>query len=328
MLFDKNNNGQKEMKALLGFLYASNNFQNIKTDVMLAEEDMIELIGKDVYDRADTYYKSNEYNPNGTALNDRLVQHIQLPVAYYASYAFASHTDVGHGEDGRKVKIDNENEKLPWEWMIHRDDDAMLNKAHKTTDRLIAFLDANENEINEWKDSDAKKAARKLFINTAKDFDKIFPIDNSRRFFIKITPFIAEAERKHLLPVLGKERYDDMKAAILSGDFTDKEDMLLMIRVPLVYFTLSTAVKRLSAKILPGGIFQDYISDRQTQKARQPAPELTRKELGLNLFNDAEFELQNLQKEIDKLNSEAAGETYIPEEVNKHIDSTTPIFRV
>ena len=329
MLFNKSNNGQVELKALLGFLYASNNFDNIKTDIILEEENMIELIGKPVMDKAQAHYNSTNYNTGSTyLLLDNLVHYIQLPVAYYATHNYASHSDVTHGDDGRKVVIDSANEKMAWEWMIARDDEATLNKAHKTTDRLIAFLDANADNITEWKNSDAQKTARGLFINTAKQFSDIFPIDNSRRFFIKILPFILESERKHLLPVLGKTRYDDMKAAILSGNFTDKEDMLLLIRVPLVYYALSLAVKRLSINMLPNGIFQDYISDRLSMKARQPAPTDVRREVGHSFLADADLELQNLQKEISKLDAEAALIDYVPVDPIAHIDPEAQIFRI
>ncbi len=229
---------------------------------------MIELIGQAVYDRANNYYNNPPKDP--AELNEQLVQHIQLPVAYYASHAYAAHTDVSHSGSGRKVVIDSENEKMPWEWMLRKDDEAILNKAHKTTDRLIAFLEKNEASIEEWKDSDSKKAARRLFIPNTKIFDSIFPIDNSRRFFVKIIPFIEERQRNFIRPVLGTDRYNDMITAIQSGEFEDTDNILGLIRVPLAYLTLSTAIRRLTIKLLPNGIFHEYESERQTQKASLP----------------------------------------------------------
>ena len=325
MLFNKNENGQAELKELLGFLYAGDEFANIKTDIELAEETIIEYIGQPVYDRAQTYYD----NPEPTSeLNEKLVKHIQLPVAYYGYHAFAAHTDVSHSQDGRKVLIDPENEKMAWEWMIRRDDDAILNKAHKTTDRLIAFLEKNEDNIAEWKNSDAQKAARALFINTAQLFDSIFPIDNSRRFFIKILPFIREVERKHILPVLGRDRFEDIKAALQSGDFEDYEDLLSLIRVPLAYLTIGTALRRLSVTLLPNGIFQEYESERLTQKARQPVATDVRREIAQAIKADGMHELENLQKEISRLDAEAAGETFTPDDPDEHIDPDATIFRL
>lgn len=325
MLFNKDSTGQAELKELLGFLYASTNFSNIKTDIELAEEDMIELIGQGVYDRAKTYYESP--NPVST-LNANLVKHIQLPVAYYAEYTYAAHTDVSHGPSGRKIIIDPENEKLAWEWMLIKDDEAILNKAHKTTDRLIAFLEKNKNDISEWNNSDSQKAARRLFIPTTKIFDSIFPIDNSRRFFIKIIPFMDEIERKHIRPVLGVERYDDIKSALQSGDYADPDGLLSLIRVPIAYLTLCIAIRRLSITLLPNGIFQDYVSDSMTQKAKQSASFNVRREVITAMESDGMFELQNLQKEITKLDTEASGETYEPKELTDHMDTETKVFRI
>jgi len=94
---------------------------------------MAELIGQALMDKAQSHYGSTNYNSPDALyqlLND-IVHYIQLPVAYYAYHNFAAHTDISHGEDGRKVVIDPENQKMAWEWMINRDDNATLNKAHK-----------------------------------------------------------------------------------------------------------------------------------------------------------------------------------------------------
>lgn len=454
MLFNKSNNGQAELKALLGFLYASNNFANIQTDIELAEEDMIRLIGQEVYDLADTHYHSANYNTGGDyLLLDNLVFKIQLPVAYYGWYAFSQHLDVSHDENGRKVVLDKENETMAWEWMLHRDDDAVINKAHKTTDRLIEFLEKNENnligtgatinligqgaasanfpgffktlsgyvyeestktltdirewdpvaeyskmddigsdliegdfyncfveydgkyyysnsdanvnnqpdiddlsnwieldinfkafkkyteaehEVYVWRESDSQKAARSLFINTANDFDEIFPIDKSRRFFIKIIPFQKEVNRKHILSVLGKDLYDELKAAIESGDINDPDnvnystwqELLALIKVPLAYLTLSLAVKRLSFIMMPNGIFQDFESGFLNQKAKQPAPAELKRSIAKMLEDDGLMELEALQKEITKMTTEALGETYEPTDMTERMDPDEKYIRL
>ena len=352
MLFNKNQNGAAELKELLGFLYASNNFANIKTDIMLAEEDMAELIGQPIMVVAQNHYWSDLFgtgdnpqeDPNpedpdpeepqpdenpqpSIKQRDELVAHIQLPVAYYAYAAFAAHTDVSHGEDGRKVTIDKENQSIAWDWMIDRDDEATFNKAHKTTDRLIAFLEKNADVFPAWKTSGERKAANGLFISSAKIFNSIFPIDNSRRFFMKIIPFIQEAERKHILPVLGKTKYDEIKAELEAG--TQSNALLPLIRVPLAYYSLSLAVQRLSVNLLPNGIFQDYISSNTgNRQGRNPAPTDVRKNIIKLIYDDATFELQNLQKELAKIQAAADAVDYEPVSPLAHIKTDTKIFRV
>jgi hypothetical protein len=384
-------------------------------------------------------------------LLDNLVHHIQLPVAYYAWYNFSQHLDVTHGEDGRKVILDKENESMAWEWMLHRDDDAVINKAHKTTDRLIAFLEENEDElivtgatinlygqgsilgnypgyfktlygfvykesdktltdINEWdqaneysqvtdigsdliegdfyncfaeyegkyyysnskdninnqpdvddgsnwieldsnfkvfiiytkeqsevyvwKDSDTQKTARSLFINTVADFDDIFPIDRSRRFFIKIIPFIKEAERKHILPVLGNDVFYELKGAIMDGSINDDanpnyahwQDLLALIKIPLAFFALSLAVKRLSFIMMPNGIFQDFESG--VQKSKQPVQADLKRSIANMLEEDALKELENLQKELTKTTTEALGETYEPTDLTERMDPDQNFIRL
>jgi hypothetical protein len=326
MLFNKTSNGQEELKALLGFLYASNEFANIETDITLAEEDIIELIGQDVYDLAHEYYHAEEGEGGedeegedevSDETLEKLVKHIQLPVALYAWYNFSQHLDVSHGEDGRKVRIDAENEKIPWEWMITRDDDAVLNKAHKTTDRLIKFLEDNAEEITAWSESAAQQEARSMFINTARDFDRIFPIDRSRRFFIKITPFIREAENKFIKPVLTEDLFDDIKEAIVDGDTDEYDNILQLVRTPLAFFAMSIAVQRLSVSIFPNGILQEYSSDRQTAKATKPADNSLRSEIVTILKRTGDQELEHLQKYLDKLAAEEEGETYTPDDINR-----------
>jgi len=325
MLFNKEENGQEELKALLGFLYSSNNFDNIKTDIELAEEDIQKIIGPEIFSVAQNYYSEpGVLNP----LLVSLVEHIQLPVALYAYFAFAAHTDISHSENGRKVTLDPESEKMPWEWMVRKDDEAILNKAHKTTDRLLTFLEKNVEGLRDWQDSDARKMARSCFINTASKFNEFFPIDNSRRFFMAIVPFMKEVEKKHILPVLGLTRYEDMKSSIESGEFEDPDNILSRVQLPIALYTLSIAIRRLSVSIMPNGIFQDYVSERLTQKAKQPASSSVRQEVAKSLQYDAEFELNSLQKLISELEATAAGEKYEPTDLNERMDPDQTFIRL
>ena len=333
MLFNKNDTGTDELKKHLGFLFKSNKFENIETDLMLAEESIIEYIGQPVYALAQTHYDSDDYEKAApTAIQARrtnLVHHIQLPVALFAYFAYAPHSDISHEDSGRKVQIDPTREKLPWEWMIERDNNAVLNKAHKTTDRLIAFLEKEEANITEWKDSDAQKAARRLFIKNAMAFDKICPIEKSRRFFIKIIPFIDEVERDQIKPVLTPDVFDDIKTAIQEGTtYKDDEDILGMIQVPTALLAMSIAITRLSVEVMPNGIFQNYVSERLTQNAKTIAPATIRKEMSKLLEARGLMKLKTLQEYLEKIALEESGEVYDPVDTTERIDPETKYVRL
>ncbi len=302
MLFNKNNEGTAELRKRISFLYANLKFENIYTDVELAEESLKEVIGSEVFTKAQVHYDSASYNPEGTDVLDRLVQHIQLPIAYFAGFEYIKTADVSHESTGRKVKIDAENEKIPFEWMLDRDNAAILNKAHKTTDRLILFLEKNE-EATDWKDSEAQKTARSLFVNTAKQFDGIYPIDESRRFFLKVLPFMKSTEKKDLLPILG-ERFDYLKAKITANDLTADDKVLLeYVNDALVLKTMTKATRRFSISVIPEGVFQNYISERLTTQGKIPAADKVRMEVYETLDKEAKRLLSDLIEHINKLDN-------------------------
>ena len=184
-----------EFKKYASFIYKSSEFNNIELDIELAEEDIIKITGNDLYLRAHTHYHSVDYEKDtpspAEAFNDMLVHYLQLPIALYATIAWSKANDVAHTPEGRRVSIDKEKESLAWDWMIDEDNRNMQNKANKTFDRLIKFLEDNDSALSEWKDSDAQVEARSLFINNAVDFNKGFPGFSISSFVISLTSLPA-----------------------------------------------------------------------------------------------------------------------------------------
>jgi len=327
MLFNKNNNGIDELQKLTGFLYAYNHFENIRTDIEPAHEDMGRLIGSGVMQIAEDHYLSEQYESPGqeNELLTNLVKHVQLPIAYYSIYTFSKNTDVSHEDTGRKVKIDAEREKLPWEWMLEKDERAIINKAHRTTDRLLTFLDNNADNLTEWKDSEARKAILVQFFQNAEQFNSVYPISHSRRFFLHIQPFIAEVERKFIAPILGK-RYSEIKEAMKAGTYDDKEKLLPLIRVPLALLSIAVAVDRLAIEVLPEGVFQRYISSTVTQNAKKAAEIEQKREFAIQLNRDGQTELQFLQQALIKIN--AAGDDYSLPNLTQGVNEKNSFARV
>lgn len=270
MLFNKNDNGTEELREHLGFLFRSNEFENMKTEVMLAEEDLTELIGQEVYNKAQEHYDSEKYlNPvtDDEKSLTKLVKNIQLPVAYFAYHSYAPHTDVTHEDTGRKVNLDPDNQKIPFEWLLERDNQGILEKAHKTTDRLIAFLEKNAS-ITDFDNTDAQKEIRSLILKNARALDDVFPIGKSRRFFLVSVTFQKDAMKNHLRPVLGVELYNAIVDSLKnSGTYTDDEALFDLVKVAVGLKTMEIASRRLAVQVLPSAIVQNYISERMTMKS-------------------------------------------------------------
>lgn len=316
-----------ELKELTGFLYAYSNFENLRTDIELAEEELQRLIGDDVFDIARNHY-DNPPEVDNPLLNIFL-KRLQLPVAYFAIHSFSQNADISHEDSGRKVKIDAEREKLPWQWMLEKDERAILKKAHRTTDRLIAFLEKNvdEPDLLAWKDSGERRAIRAQFIADAETFDSIYPIDQSRRFFLKISPFIREAERKYILPVLTKDLFDSIKSSLSDPDnpAIQPDGLLQYIQVPLAFFSMAIAVDRLNLEILPEGVFQNIVSDRLTQNAKAQVSTETKFNYSKLLEQRANAELRFLQEFLRKNNE---GDTYIEQDLTRGLNEDNQYARV
>lgn len=281
---------------MTGSYYKSNDFLKISMQIELASEDMISLIGDDIFVKAELHYQSVNYqlaNPTpDLALLDKLVQHIQLPIAFMATLRHYQGNDLSHEDSGRKVKIDKESESLAWEWMYDRDDAAALRNYQRSFDRLIKFL--NGTGYPEWDESEARKDGLSLFINTAEHFNRLFPIDSSPVFFLRLAPLMREVERKFIKPILGTEKFNELKAAIQSGEISETDEELYdYVCDPIPLITMSMAVKRFSLTVIPEGVVQNFFSERQTAKANLPAPldvvndvsKLLRKD-GLDILND------------------------------------------
>jgi len=283
MLFNKYNNGAVELRDRTGSYYANNKFDRVATDVMLAESEIVKLVGQAVYDRALVHYRSDDYqveNPDADkALNDQLVLLLQIPIAYRATFSYYQSNLVSHEDAGRKVKLDPENEKMPWEWMLDRDDEAQLRKSNQTTDMLLNWLE--EKNLPEWANSSNRKAARRLFVHNEAIFQDAYPIDASPRFYYTVLPWNREVQERTIRKALGT-RYAELLAYHLGemdgsgsagsgipsadGDL-DMEELLDLVQKAIPLLVMVKAVKRLSLQVLPDGVVQQFKSNLQSRAA-------------------------------------------------------------
>lgn len=308
MIFNKNTNGASELRLSTGSYYKSNEFDKIQIQVELSTDDLIALIGQDIYDLADGHYNGAEYQiedpSDSQKLLDKLVNYMQAPIAFLATLWHYQGNDLSHEDSGRKVKIDAEHEKIAWDWQYDRDDAAALRNYQRSLDRLIKFL--NGAGFTEWDDSDAKKNTLNLFINTTEHFNQLFQIDSSPTFFLRLAPIMREVERKHIKPILGAEKFDAMKAVISSAGEYDEADQELYEYIcdPIPLITMSMAVKRFSVTVIPEGVVQQFFSERQQTKASLPAPIDLVNDVSKSLRKDGLYVLNELKKYWSALNTD------------------------
>lgn len=198
MLFNKDNKGSEELYEITGTFKASTDFAVIENDIDDAISGLRPFLGG-VIEAAETLYQDGNSD-------DLLVRLVQRAVATRALAYFAKNTNLSHGETGRKIKLD-ENEKIPFEWMIDRDDRNLIERHYRALDALLRYLE--ENNPESWKDSAAAKSRANLFLKNFSDFEDIYPVNGSVYTFYKLIPLISEAEAR-LGGLLGTDSFPDI----------------------------------------------------------------------------------------------------------------------
>ena len=267
--------GNTELKELLGFIDADLKLKNLLPDIVTATNDVIDLVGIEVYKKA-----LEAYNDANIADEHKdFIYAIRYPIAVNAYRLHAPSNDLAHTNNGRKMRQDD-GEKQAFQWMIDSDNAALEKRYYRALDDLIKFLDRSKVETENaqtlytiWTNSEAFKATHELMIRTVKEFDTVFPI-NSRLLLLKLAPGISDCEQYEIRPRVGDEKLTTLRTKLKSNtDLTDATDIELirLIRKASVAYSFAWAMPRLSVQLYPEGVLQHVTSDRATTRGAKPA---------------------------------------------------------
>jgi hypothetical protein len=295
--------GSTEIKTLLGALDADIKLQNLIPDLITSTNEVIDLIGIEVYNKA-----VEAYNNGDIAENDKsFVYAVRYPIAVNAYRLFAPSNDISHTNNGRKMKQDN-NEKLPFQWMIDADNASLEKRYYRALDDLIKFLDRSKvtNETSDtlhtiWTNSDAFKATQKLFIRTVSEFDEAFPIQ-SRLLLIKLAPGISKCEQYEIRPRVSVEKFNALKSALKSNTaISDATDLTLirLIREASAAYSLAWGMIRYSAQLFPEGVLQHVTSEKATTKGLKPTLKNEPESISQAFMEDAKRVFTEIEKLLE-----------------------------
>lgn len=263
-LFNKDNNGPAEIQRLTGIYHASNDYSVIETEIADAMRTVAMLIGQTVMDKACEAYK------DGTDDLKELVEAVQLPVAILAVSRYSKNNLVSHEDSGSKVKTD-ENEKIPFEWMVDRDERAQRERYYRAMDALYAFLE--HSNISEWEGSDAKKKLQASVVRSIQDFESIYPVDGSYYVYFMLQNLVIERQPS-IARMVGAELWKKILAGTTEEGDADKEKVESMIPLCQRYAVLSAiiqAVRRWSLEVFPLSVARrfapSYQGNRQSRAA-------------------------------------------------------------
>ena len=260
MIFNKNGKGSDELYKLSGTFQASTDFNAIAAEIDSATAEVADIVGQDVIAAAEEIYAKLQPNAD----EQKFLQAVQRAVAYLAIGRYARLTGLSHGDTGRKIKTD-ENEKIPFEWMIDRDDREMRERYFRALDALFALLEtaAPETEWEEaWKKSEARILAMSLIVKTLHDVECVYPLEHSRYMFHMLAPVIKEIQDTRLLNIIGTDRLQKL----IDGDSSVQNIRNQSIRLT-VLLAMATAVKRWSVEVFPLSVARRFYPSYQGNRA-------------------------------------------------------------
>lgn len=250
-LFNKDNKGSVELNRLTGTFAAATNYNLIEQEILFATNEVAGLVGNAVIEKASSQYKNGSlpsllpgHIMPGIILNQEFVDAVRLPIAVLAVSRWIQRAMLTHGDTGRKVKADD-NEKVPFSWMLDRDDQAMREQYYRALDALYVYLESNQ--IPEWTESGKKMAFAGSLVKNLQQLEDIYPIDGSYFLYYRLQSLVLEVQQMRLREFLGEKWNDIFEADVAEED----KDLLNLARRYAVLKALTVAVRRWSLEAFP-----------------------------------------------------------------------------
>lgn len=220
-----------------------------------AEESYIPgLLGIDLYNKLLEYvaskgedeFESNKYYEQLTIKVSRVI--CNIAVFDWLSVAGVSISDIGlhriESEMGGSTR------KSAFQYQEKDAKEFYRRKGFNSMDAVLQYIIANIDEFEEFKTSDNYKELQGDIIPDLKTFEKQYYIGNSYLLFIKLKPYIREAELFDLVPVIGTEFYNEIKSDLAKEDINK---LLPELRSSIAYKAIARGIAATSINIVDDG---------------------------------------------------------------------------
>lgn len=295
-LFNKDNNGAEEIVAAVGIISNDIAFDKWEPILPLGLRDLRAIIGSEPINGLDDFYR------NG--IEDEKKQEAlflaRQAVTFFTWLKMIPTLDAQHDGAGRGKRL-GENEKGLTALQEFKDEENIRRLAYEAVDALIEVMDLAEFDF--WENSEKKKGLDRLLIRNKNTFDQYYTI-GSHRLFISLIPIIREVQSAHVMPIVGRERFE----MLLKGDTSLPDALIEQCCRPIALLTMAKAVERFPVEVLPEGIVQVNQSAPVSQRLR--AEKEARDAVADSLTSDANRYLVNLQDTIKELDAQGEAVDY------------------
>jgi len=237
-----------EFKTFFPAINRNMDWCTVEPFIQQAEDnDIIPAIGLDFYNVLETEYQANGTIADATkAYTFRL---LRTGLAHYAMYLALPQLNIRVGDAGTNET--SANDIVPvrqWVFNVSRWETAKT--AYKYLDMALEHMEsqviANNTDYDTFKNSTAYTESKELLIPNARKFGRFYNIQNSRRSYTSIRPYIEKAEEIYLRPLLCSF-FDELKDQHLNGTLsTENADILPVVQRYLAEKTVVLALPDLN----------------------------------------------------------------------------------
>ena len=226
-------------------------FRTLATFLGLAELKYIRpLLGNLLYEEITTFAKTDEKT---LQLIDYL-KYAEINLAFYCGWSVLS-TSIS--DSGASSKADGD--KRLYRYQEVEILETFKNNGFNILDTVLDFLHEHIADFELFKNADFYKKSQKTLIPTTAIFNAIYPINNSRLVFLKMTQYIKLVEDIELHHYFGSQFVSELMTADLE---TDKyREIAENIRNFIVYLSVSKGIGELKKLPTEKGLIFESTSD-------------------------------------------------------------------
>ncbi len=236
-------------------------FQKLKPFVIDAERIIEETIGTELYTELNT--QANLEPPEADAVKDTVIRLLQEPITYLGFYfGFDILNTVFSNQGFHRIENEESGKKALFQ---RQEENLKLGFKHQGYNRLdmcLKHLEKNKNDFATWTGSDSYTLLLRNFINSTDVFTRIYNIGGSRLVFQKLRNYQTIVEDFDILPLIGREFFDELKLQIKEDNLTPENSTFLELLQKVVAFrAIHRGGVELLAELNEYGIYQQKIVD-------------------------------------------------------------------
>ncbi|PWN67603.1 DUF6712 family protein [Chryseobacterium oncorhynchi] len=270
---------QKDFKKTVGIVDADMSWDRTRPALVLATDEIIEIIGDDNYNLLSAEPLAPE--------NKEFFDLVKFAVAFKSYIHYAPTGDLSMTNKGRVMRRDDF-EVSAFEWQIDTHNNSLKHFYFKHLNLLLKFMVKNNMTIGLIKFQHSK-----LIVPSLPEFEKHYGLNDSYFLYLNLLPALREFEELEMRPRISSDLYQNRT------QLKDKVDLYNICQKAAVYYAITWGLRHLDIQMFPESIVRS--TGNASKKNNSVNSQLMPSELALQFEADYEKYLLKIENEMSNL---------------------------